>query len=86
MSWNKSRFSQWEVEGEVRQRVGKVLAEAEQGRLAHQCQGARESSAITRAICSLNAGLSSLTVRVGVGWLAVRTRMRASQVLEKGAE
>ena len=79
MSWNKSRFSQWEVEGEVRQRVGKALAEAEQGRLASQCQGARERSASARAICSL-------VDRVGASQKAVGAWMRALHVPEKGAE
>lgn len=79
VSWNKSRFSQWEVEGEVRQRVGKALAEAEQGRVASQCQSARERSAIARAICSL-------ADRVGAGQEAVRAWRQALQEPEKGAE
>jgi hypothetical protein len=79
VSWNKSRFSQWEVEGEVRQRVGKALAEAEQGRVASQCQLARERSAIARAMCSL-------ADRVGASQEAVRAWMRALHVPEKGAK
>ena len=79
MSCNKSRFSQWEVEGEVRQRVAKALAEAEQGRVASQCQGAKERSAIARAMCSL-------ADRVGTTQKAVGAWMRALQVSEKGAE
>ena len=78
MSWSKSRFSQWEVEGEVWQRVDKAMAEAEQGRVASQCRGARERSAITRAMCSL-------ADRVGASQEAVRAWMRALQVPEKGA-
>ena len=72
MSWNKTRFAQWEVEGEVRQRVGKALAEAERGRVASQCQGVRERSATARVMCSL-------ADRVGA-W------MRALHVVEKGAK
>ncbi len=79
MSWTKSKFSQWQVEGEVRQRVGKALAEAEQGRFASQCQSARERSAIARAMCSLGA-------RVGASQEAVRAWMRARYAPEKGAE
>lgn len=78
MSWNRSRFSQWEVEGEVRQRVGKALAESERGRLAHQCQGARERPAVARAMYWLKEGLGLLLVRA-------ETRVRALQVLKKGA-
>jgi hypothetical protein len=76
VSWNRSRFSQWEVEGEVRQRVGKALAEAEQGRLANRCQGARERSTIARATCTL----------VWACWRFARAWMRALQVLEEGVE
>jgi hypothetical protein len=79
VSWNKSRFSQWEVEGEVWQRVGKALAEAEQARVASQCQGARGRSAIARAMCSL-------ADRVGASREAIRAWMRALQVPKKGAE
>jgi hypothetical protein len=79
VSWNKSRFSQWEVEGEVRQRVAKALAEAEQTRVASQCQGGRKRSAIARAMCSV-------VDRVRASQEAVGAWMRALQVPEKGAE
>jgi hypothetical protein len=78
VSWNKTRFSQWEVEGEVRQRVSKALVEAEQGRVASHCQGAREGSVIARAICSL-------ADRVVASQGAVRAWMRTLHVPEKGA-
>ena len=79
MSWNKTRFSQWEVEGEVRQRVNEALVEAEQGRVASQCQGARGRSAIARAICSL---ADRMVASRGAG----RAWKRAIHVPEKGAE
>ena len=79
MTWNKSRFSQWEVEGEVRQRVNKAMAGAEQDRLASQCQRPRKRSAIPGAIYSL-------LERVGTGQEAIRAWRRALQVPEKGAE
>jgi hypothetical protein len=79
VSWNKSRFSQWEVEGEVLQCVAKALAEAEQTRVASQCQGAKKRSAIARAMCSL-------ADRVGTTQKAVGAWMRALQAPGKGAE
>ena len=79
MSWNKSRFSQREVEGEVWQRVDKALAEAEQDRVSRQCQGARERSAIARV-------KSSLADRVRASQEAVRAWRRVLQVPEKGAK
>ena len=77
MSWDKSRFSQWEVEGEVWQRLGKALAEAERDRVASHCRGARGRSATARAMCSL-------ADRVAVSQETVRAWMRALQVPEKG--
>jgi hypothetical protein len=84
MSWNKSWFSQWEVEGEVRQRVGKALAAVEQDRLANQCQVARERSAIAGVICLLKADPGSRSVRARASWETVRAWLRALEVLEKG--
>jgi hypothetical protein len=86
VSWNKSRFSQWEVEGEVRQRVGKALAAAEQDRLAKRCQVVRERSAVAGVIWLLKAGPGSLLVRARARWEAVWVWLRAPQVLEKGGE
>jgi hypothetical protein len=79
MSWNKTRFSQWEVEGEVRQRVNRALAEADQERAANQCQVAKERSAIVRAICWL-------ADRVRVEQEAIQVWMRVPKGLEKGAK
>jgi hypothetical protein len=77
VSWNRSRFSQWEVEGEVRQRVGQALAQAERDRMADQCQAEKERPVVAGAMGRLKAGTGPLLVRVEA-WV------RALQVLEKG--
>jgi hypothetical protein len=76
VSWYRSRFSQWEVEGEVRQRVGEALEESERARMAHQCQDASEWSATARVVCWLKAGAAMLAVR----W---ESWTRALQMLKK---
>ncbi len=38
--WMNSRFAQWEVEGEVRERVRSALRETEQGRMLRAAQNA----------------------------------------------
>jgi hypothetical protein len=77
MSWNRTRFSQWEVEGEVRQRVGKALAEAEQDRMANQCQEAKERPVGAGAMGWLKAGFGILMVRAG-SWV------RAPHAVDRG--
>ena len=37
--WMKTRFAQWEVEGQVRERVNNALATSQQGRLAREARG-----------------------------------------------
>lgn len=37
--WMKTRFAQWEVEGQVRERVNNALAASQQGRLAREARG-----------------------------------------------
>ncbi len=79
MSWNRSRFSQWEVEGEVRQRVGKALARSRAGQDGQPMPGRkRRGQRLRRTMGRLEAGLGLLEARAGA-------RVRALQVLEKGA-
>lgn len=37
--WMKTRFGQWEVEGQVQERVNNALAASQQGRLAREARG-----------------------------------------------
>jgi hypothetical protein len=37
--WMKTRFAQWEVEGQVREHVNNALAASQQGRLAREVRG-----------------------------------------------
>ena len=60
MSWNQTRFSRWEVEGEVRQRVGNALAEVEYDRLANQARRARNRRLRLRALAFFKAGLDQI--------------------------
>jgi len=68
--WMKSRFAQWEVEGQVRERVACALHETEHGRLARTAQGAGTRYTPGRILGILGSGLGLL-----IGW--AETRLRA---------
>jgi hypothetical protein len=60
--WMKSRFAQWEVEGDVRERVNHALRQAEYARLAQKANGAE---------AELARGGWRRSVKRGWRWLAV---------------
>jgi hypothetical protein len=73
--WMKSRFAQWEVEGQVRERVTCALHEAEQGRLVRTAQGAGTWYTPGQVLGTLGSGLSLL-----LGWAEARLRAVRSWV------
>ena len=84
--WMKTRFAQWEVEGQVRERVRGALAECEQGRLAAVAAGGTRKRRIGRYFTMTKAGLGGLPPRLHAAWHAwlrsretPRTRRMATQ-------
>ena len=60
--WMKTRFAQWEVEGQVRERVNGALVECEQGRLAAVAAGRTDVHRIRRYVTALRARLASVAL------------------------
>lgn len=71
--WMNSRFAQWEVEGEVRQRVSTALHEWEHDRLARTAQRAEAVHPASSVLNAVHAGLEWLTGRAAVGFQEVRS-------------
>ena len=55
--WMKSRFAQWEVEGQVQEQVKYALHEAEHVRLVRTAQRARAQHTPGRVLGNLSTGL-----------------------------
>ena len=72
--WMKSRFAQWEVEGQVQERVTCALHEAEHERLARTAQRARTQHTPGRLLGNLATGLSLLVGWAGASLNTVRSR------------
>jgi hypothetical protein len=65
--WMNSRFAQWEVEGEVWQRVNGTLHEWEQERLARTARGAKAKHTPGSVLSAAGARLAWLASRAVAG-------------------
>ena len=70
--WMKTRFAQWEVEGQVRERVNRALTECEQGRLEKTARGDPARRMLGRILTTFSAGLAWLPVRAEAALLSLR--------------
>ncbi len=63
--WMNSRFAQWEVEGQVRERVNNALREAEHGQLLRTARGAKSGLTLGGLVNSVKANLRSFDLLAG---------------------
>jgi hypothetical protein len=77
--WLKTRFAQWEVEGQVRERVNDALAEGEQARLARTVKGITGRKAPRRTLYALWAGLARFPLWARAGLMALHGHPRGGQ-------
>lgn len=82
--WMNSRFAQWEVEGEVRQRVSGALHEWEQERLARAARSTGVEHNHGNVLSSIYGRLGRLVGRAVAGSLS--TLQDALSFLEDGTE
>jgi hypothetical protein len=66
--WMNSRFAQWEVEGQVRERVSSALRETEQSRMLRAAQNAGAGSTHRSLFEPATARLNQLAAFAKAGW------------------
>jgi hypothetical protein len=70
--WMKRRFAQWEVEGQVHERVKRALCECEQARLASKTRHDPDGHMSRRLLGELRASLARVPMLVEAGLLSLR--------------
>jgi hypothetical protein len=76
--WMKTRFAQWEVEGQVRERVNRALAECERERQAGASQDDLAGRRPRLSLATIGAALAWLSGRAAAALVALRGSLGAA--------